>query len=180
MADTGSPWTGAGISLVSVAVGYLLNFMGTEWRTQRENRGHWLALRADILRCGAGARGYLGGTIPVPASRLHTSSYQSSFPALLRAELLSQSDVDGLTAFFDIANAFNYSMDLAQEAIDRSEPEKMNLENAHITVQVNRAKIKAEKITSGAQCYRDALTIVDGHLVNRTGHPLMFWKSTPK
>jgi len=168
MADTGTLWTGAAISGFGVALGFALNSVSGILKTQGERRGHWLALRADIVRCGNGAKGYLEGGVAAPAGRLPVVSYSISFPALLMAELLSEPDVEALSRFFANAESHNRSLDLAQEAL--------GTHASNFQREVDRAVLKAEKVAAGQPQYLEAIDTVTKHLRRHTGHRLLFWK----
>ena len=115
--DANTLWTGAAISYVGIVLGFALNRAYDAFTAQRARRGHWLALRADIIRCGIGAKGYVEGGVQAPAGRLPFASYSTGYPALLMAGLLSESDIEAICRFFDNAVSFNSSLDLAQDAI---------------------------------------------------------------
>ena len=172
MADTSALWTGAAISAFGVVLGFALSSTSGLIRTQYERRGHWLSLRTDVVRCGLGAKGYLEGGVAVPAGRLPIGSYTTSLPALLKAELLSESEIEAVSRFFDNAGNFNRSLDYAQTALGN--------EAKNLAREVSRAKLKARKLAPGQASqrtqYDEALGIVDTHIRQRTGYWLLWWK----
>ena len=169
--DEFTAWT---LGVVSTAIGVVLGFALTGVREmmnkQREIRGHWFALRADIIRAGAGARGYLQGGVKVPAGRLPIRSYANNYPSLLMNGLLSEQDIEHLSRFFDNAENYNRSLDYAQEAIGA------NADN--LDREVKRVILKAQKLAAGQEGestqYDAALGVVNNHIRQRTGYQLLW------
>jgi len=162
---------GVATTTFGVVLGFVLTGTRELMNRQREIRGHWFALRADIIRAGEGARGYLQGGVKVPAGRLPIRSYTNNYPALLMNGLLSEQDIGHLSRFFGNAENFNRSLDYAQEAIGSSAD---NLDR-----EVKRAILKAGKIAPSNEGkptqYDAALEIVKKHIENRTGYRLLWW-----
>jgi hypothetical protein len=158
---------GAAFSMAGIVVGFSLNGITGLVREQRDCRGHWIGIRADIVAAGATAAGYLKGGVQAPAYRAPLAMYASSLAALLRAELVSEDDIGKLTRFFNNAESFNKSLDWAQDALGVEKKFER---------EVGRAELKARKIATGETQYREALECVDGHIRRRTGHWLLFWK----
>src|SRR5919197_89732 len=110
MADASAFWSGAVTTAFGVVLGFSLTGVREILKSQRERRGHWLALRADIIRAGTLAAGYIDGKVLVPTTRLPMRAYHDSFPALLMAELLAEEEIEKLSRFFDNADSFNRSL----------------------------------------------------------------------
>jgi hypothetical protein len=159
-----TPWW---IPIVSVVIGVVLGYGAAElreyFRRKHERRGHFEALAVEIELCGELTAAYLASSVQTPAYRLPARAYETAFPAILAAGVLSMREIDALTRFYINVHSFNLAIDQAQATLMKREedrpPERLGQE-------VRRAELKAIKLRKGEapNQYDDAMAVLMAHL----------------
>lgn len=153
---------------LNIAAGALLGFLIAEYRDwkrmNKERVGHLEALAAEIQICAEMAGGYLRGNVRAPSYRMPLIAYERSLPALLADGVLSFSETTALIRFYVNAQAFNYSVEHAQQVLmmkDENRPPK------RLDLEAKRAATKAKKLVKGGERpnhYDGAIAVVRNRL----------------
>jgi hypothetical protein len=128
-------------SALLVILGFALGLIPSEASRFRRRLSHWNFLKVEIDACGQIARDLLNADEIVlsPLFRLPTTSYSTSFPALLADQALSEDEIDTLVKFFGHVHEINRGLDHAAEMHKLGEESKLLRER-------DRVSLKASKI----------------------------------
>jgi len=141
-----------------VLLGFFMAMLALWFDRKRRLKGHFYALRAELMLCEEKAKIFLKDEIASPLYRMPLRVYEVAVPILLTENALSESETISLARFYSQAEDINRGLNNAATMLSQRDDEGLKREVGRL---IAKAKTMVGPVDEIEPLFNAAMSVID-------------------